>query len=425
MKEPWVWYRSYDYDMPDSYYLDQIDEVCRQYFGEPSEHPIYSAQTYKSTDFSRDGEVMVLQQATVGKGIDLVLTGDQFIDTDMEDGGVFETQVNEAMENFFSVEPYTSMRDRFNVYAVKAVSINDYRGSDHVFNNDDAKVLEYVGKIPDIDMNNVTVAVLKYDPSYQFFVSGYASLLENGASIAYLEQGNASEVIVHEAGGHGFGKLIDEYIFDEAADNRVSDEDLDGFKEFIKGYYHDRGWGMNVSTTDVAEDVPWSKFLKDSRYEGEVGIYQGAWLYPYDLWRSSENSVMKETYNMEFNAPSREAIYKRIMQLSEGEDWTYDYETFVVFDQQTRQRENRISANSSEPKKQVIYRMPKYNRFVEGQLEEIPTPFFNNVVPESSKGNYQKKLAPRSYTSSPKKIVDNCRTRDRVMIQGGQVITCE
>ncbi|MDE7421967.1 MAG: hypothetical protein K2N35_17405 [Muribaculaceae bacterium] len=134
---------------------------------------------------------------------------------------------------------------------------------------------------------------------------------------------------------------------------------------------------------------------------------------------------MKETYNLEFNAPSREAIYKRIMQLSEGEDWTYDYEAFVAFDQQTRQRENRIGAKALEPKKQVIHKMPKFNRFVNGQLEEIPTPFFNNIVTECSKGNCQKKLAPRSGNSSPKKVVDNSRKRDRVMIQSGEVVTCE
>ena len=33
-----------------------------------------------------------------------------------------------------------------------------------------------------------------------------------------------------------------------------------------------------------------------------------------------------------FNAPSREAIYKKIMKFSEGDAWTYDYETFVAFD---------------------------------------------------------------------------------------------
>lgn len=33
-----------------------------------------------------------------------------------------------------------------------------------------------------------------------------------------------------------------------------------------------------------------------------------------------------------FNAPSREEIYKRVMKESEGDSWTYDYETFVAFD---------------------------------------------------------------------------------------------
>ncbi len=33
-----------------------------------------------------------------------------------------------------------------------------------------------------------------------------------------------------------------------------------------------------------------------------------------------------------YNAPSREAIYKRIMKLSESDSWEYDYETFVAYD---------------------------------------------------------------------------------------------
>lgn len=421
-----IWYRQYDYSMDDTYYLDQIDEICRQYFGEPSEHPAYSSETYMSTDFSHDGEVMVLQQTSVGRGIDLVLTGDMFIDTDMEEGGVFETQVCEAMEKFFSIEPYTSLRDRFNVYAVKAVSLNDYRGQDHVFNNDDMKVMEYVSKIPNVDMDNVTVAVIQYNPNYSFVVSGYASLLENGAAIAYLEEGNASEVIVHEAGGHGFGKLLDEYIYDWAVDNRISEEDLDGFKEYIKSYYHDREWGMNVSTTDVSEDVPWSRFLKDPRYENEVGIYQGAWLYPYNLWRPSENSIMHEIYSSDFNAPSREAIYKRIMTLSEGEDWTYDYETFVAFDQQTKQHAKSVAANSVASQKTVIHKMPKLRRAVNGQIEDIQNPFSNlkeHSVSTPSQETRQKKIASQKAASSQNKVMDNSHKRDRLLIQGGRVVT--
>lgn len=33
-----------------------------------------------------------------------------------------------------------------------------------------------------------------------------------------------------------------------------------------------------------------------------------------------------------FNAPSRETIYKHIMQWSEEESWAYDYEEFVKAD---------------------------------------------------------------------------------------------
>ena len=33
-----------------------------------------------------------------------------------------------------------------------------------------------------------------------------------------------------------------------------------------------------------------------------------------------------------FNAPSRCQLYKRIMTLSEGPSWTFDYETFVNWD---------------------------------------------------------------------------------------------
>ena len=34
-----------------------------------------------------------------------------------------------------------------------------------------------------------------------------------------------------------------------------------------------------------------------------------------------------------FNAPSREAIYKRIHRLAFGKEWQYDYEAFVEYDQ--------------------------------------------------------------------------------------------
>jgi len=54
---------------------------------------------------------MPLQTATVGKGINIVLMGDGYTDRDMVDHGLYETLMNQAMEEFFDIEPYKSFRD--------------------------------------------------------------------------------------------------------------------------------------------------------------------------------------------------------------------------------------------------------------------------------------------------------------------------
>lgn len=83
-------------------------------------------------------------------------------------------------------------------------------------------------------------------------------------------------------------------------------------------------------TNDPAK-IHWSHFLSDSRYSGQVGVYQGALTYQYGAYRPTDQSIMRHNIGG-YNAPSREAIYKRIMQLSEDSGWEYDYETFVAYD---------------------------------------------------------------------------------------------
>ena len=48
-----------------------------------------------------------------------------------------------------------------------------------------------------------------------------------------------------------------------------------------------------------------------------------------------------------FNAPSREQIYKRIMELSEPVGWTYDYEEFVKYDAINRVAATRLTQPAS------------------------------------------------------------------------------
>ena len=81
--------------------------------------------------------------------------------------------------------------------------------------------------------------------------------------------------------------------------------------------------------------------LADSRYRDIVGIYEGGEYYQYGAFRPSEESVMRNSHIKRYNAPSREAIYKRVMLLS-GEYSSlsdYSFEAFAKFDENGRKEE--------------------------------------------------------------------------------------
>ena len=80
--------------------------------------------------------------------------------------------------------------------------------------------------------------------------------------------------------------------------------------------------------------VIWKKFLTIPAYDSEsIGTYEGGWTYSYGVWRPTPNSIMRSALSCSFfNAPSREAIYKRIHQLAFGDEWEYDFEEFLAWD---------------------------------------------------------------------------------------------
>lgn len=150
----------------------------------------------------------------------------------------------------------------------------------------------------------------------------------NNASIAFCptvayDSEQFAQIVQHEATGHGFGKLADEYVRYEG---RISQGEIESLK-----YGYSLGWYDNIDFTDNPLTIKWSSFLSNPLYSTSVGIYEGAY-YEYGVYRPSKSSIM--VYNVgEFNAPSRLAIYKRIMQLS-GEEYSYD--RFLEYDQINR-----------------------------------------------------------------------------------------
>lgn len=362
--------------------IEKTDKFLRSVLGEPVEHPEFSAEIYTSTDYSRDGEVVTLQEATVGQGINLVFLGEAYVDKDMEPGGLYEQTMKEAMEQFFSYEPYKSFRNRFNVYAVKAVSPNSVylEGTKQAINEDNTVCFNYAQKIPNAEKNPPMVTVIYrdfiWDPIYMG--RSHTAMGDDGSFVAYIYDGiNDASVLMHETGGHGFGGLLDEYV-EPGNEELTLPEDR---KNSLENRWTNFGIGANVDWRSDASTVKWSRILNDSRYTNEgLGLYEGAYLYGYGAYRPSENSMMR--YNdRPFNAPSREAIYKRIMQRSEGESWTYDYEEFVKYDEINRNAASRSTSRTlTEAEKQEYIKNHQPPTFIKGTWRDAMKNGKSNII---------------------------------------------
>ena len=359
--------------------VEKTDKFLRSVLGEPVEHPEFKAEYYTSTDYSRDGEVVTLQEATEGNGINLIFMGEAFVDKDMEPGGLYEQTMKKAMEQFFIREPYKSFRNRFNVYAIKAVSANSafVDGASHAINHNNKKCFEYAQKIENPNDNPLMVTVIYRDFIWTASMSaGSTKQYEDGSFVAYIYTSTTDTgVLMHEAGGHGFGQLWDEYIGIESALSESSRAGVDNM-------WNNWGIGANVDWRNDRSTVKWSHFLNDSRYENEeLGIFEGA-LYRYGIYRPSYTSMMSNA-SSPFNAPSREHIYKRIMQRSEGADWKYDYEEFVKYDEINRKSATRAAVRPlSEAEKKEYAKKHCPPTLIKGTWrDEMKNGKSNTVVP--------------------------------------------
>ena len=297
--------------------------------------PVEGDDGYSSTDYSQDGKVFTIQKATTGKGINLVFMGDAYTDKDIK-SGQYERMMRNAADQFFSIEPYKSFQDRFNVYAVTVVSKNGKTGAGYTtalgtqFVNGSAgtgnedKIYEYALKVPGIsDKKNLTIGVL-VNTIYFGGIASMSESLQSGIGY-YASNGNDpsafGNTIRHEVGGHAFAFLADEYATNNGSIPQAS---INEYNRLYKAY----GWYANIDFTNDTKKVRWADFLSDSRYKDKVGVFEGGANYAKGVYRPSPSSMMNDNWEY-YNAPSRWAIYKRIMELS-GE--TASFAKFLEYD---------------------------------------------------------------------------------------------
>ena len=311
--------------------------------------PLEGDDHYASTDYSQDGKVITIQKATTGKGINLVFMGDAYTDQDVN-SGLYEQLMREAADQFFSVEPYKSFKNRFNVYAVKVVSKNGKTGTGYTTalgakivsgestTGNSSTIYEYALKVSGItSKKDLTIGVLVNS----LFPGGVTQMNEtNQSGIAYFSSvGNDPSAfgftLRHETGGHAFAFLADEYVTHNETMPQTMMSEL---KRQSEAY----GWRANVDFTNDPKKVKWADFLSNSNYKDLVGIYEGGGTYAKGAYRPSEDSIMRSGADDTFNAPSRYAIYNRIMTLS-GE--SHSFSKFVTYDAINRKKNNAPRPN--------------------------------------------------------------------------------
>jgi len=320
-----------------------------------------------SKSSASDAKVITLQTASVGNGIDVVILGDGFREEDILSGD-YDAKMREAYDSFFSVQPLAYFKNRFNVYYVIAVSPNHFGAtvglngatnnpdSTTVFNvrfSDSATTVEgdndlirtYAARAfatnAEARIKDATIILIANEncragTCHQSYNPANGLDYGQTCAIAYCALGkNLSEraqLVRHEASGHGFGKLADEYYGTSGSYNSgwwdaIKEDHQLGICRNVDMHVDDYiygVWGSALSLSlTTAANVYWKDlFGTSNNYESSavesLGVFQGGNLQPVGFCRPTEdgnNSIMNKNSGF-FNAPSRRTMYYRAKRLS-------------------------------------------------------------------------------------------------------------
>jgi hypothetical protein len=254
--------------------------------------------------------------------------------------------MQDAYSYFFDIEPYLTYKEYFNVYGVFGMSpysgmgtVNTIRearfGSQYTLNEGVAPNFETAFAAACLAPINDDVArtlIIMIENSAEY--SGLCYMWGDGSAVAVVPMSTDPApydfrgLVHHEAGGHGFGKLADEYIYHNAFIQSCScncckhADDVKAYQSY--GFY------SNISLTGDMQSVPWAHLIYDPQYSNTVDVYEGAFFHSRGVFRSEPTSCMHNNIPY-YNAISREAMVKRIKKYA-GE--TYSFEDFKANDKE-------------------------------------------------------------------------------------------
>lgn len=287
----------------------------------------------------QEDECIVVQKASKGRGIDILFVGEGFDAASIANGDYLKL-VNEQAEAFFNIEPYSTYKEYFNVYA--CISLSQETGVSTTSNRRNTRFLTRFDNGYECSVKGL--ACDSPDQVFDYAIAhspltkermpesliimtlnsdqyGSVSVItESGSSISIV--GRSSDpypmdtrgMLQHEACGHAFGKLAEERI---SENKYIGDSQK---KTISKGQLN--GWYQNISLTGKLNEVSWAELIFDPRYSNKVDVFEGGFGVTRGVYRAEINSCMN--YGIPyFSAAARLDIMRRILEYS-GEGFTME-----------------------------------------------------------------------------------------------------
>ena len=163
-------------------------------------------------------------------------------------------------------------------------------------------------KVNEGNLNKTLVVMVENTEAY----GGICYMWGDGSAIAICPMSRDAYpfdfrgIVQHEAGGHGFAKLADEYIY---------------FNSWLSlcpcynGFLYGKalGWYRNLSDNGDHKTVEWAHLFAHPDYTDKVDMYEGGYTHTRGVYRSEANSCMNNNVPY-YSAISRQEMVERIMR---------------------------------------------------------------------------------------------------------------
>lgn len=263
----------------------------------------YDQKEYTSTNRNLAG-VELLQRHTKGRGIIIRFYSNEFYDIDFESGAVASI-INKKIEDIFSIEPFKSLKNYFDILFIKTVK--DINTSLEARNASP----EYQEYFDDNTFYNtrkyifsINITKTPTNPWTGATAGGFGELFSWNQGVRNIQIGytrapdiisrNTNQCLMHEL-GHSIGGLGDQYTTASGKPNCTKDKN----------------------------NIPWQKFLDHPNYKDRVGIYElfEGYYYP------SLNSFMgnNSLEYLFYDSPSRFELYKNIIQMANMPETSFNF----------------------------------------------------------------------------------------------------